>query len=119
MRIGLMIGSDKERTRAERVAGLIDDARAADRAGFASLWLPQIPGYLDAMTAIAAIGRVTERIELGTSVCPSRRGTPSPWRSKRSPPRPCAAAASRSASARRITGSSRTSSGCPMSGPPR
>ena len=49
MRVGLMIGSDKERSRSERVAGLVDDARAVDRAGFASLWLPQIPGYLDAI----------------------------------------------------------------------
>jgi F420-dependent oxidoreductase-like protein len=70
MRVGLMVGSDKERSRSERVAGLIDDARAIDRAGFASLWLPQIPGYLDAMTAIAAIGPVTQQIELGTAVVP-------------------------------------------------
>ncbi|HXK22853.1 MAG TPA: TIGR03564 family F420-dependent LLM class oxidoreductase [Myxococcota bacterium] len=70
MRLGLMVGSDKERSRAERVAGLIDDARAIDRAGFASLWLPQIPGYLDALSAIAAIGRVTQQIELGTAVVP-------------------------------------------------
>ena len=45
MRIGLMIGSDKERSRAERLAGLVDDVQAADRAGFTSMWLPQIPGY--------------------------------------------------------------------------
>jgi F420-dependent oxidoreductase-like protein len=70
MRIGLMVGSDKERSRSERVAGLIDDARGFDRAGFSSLWLPQIPGYLDALTAIAAIGPVTQRIELGTAVVP-------------------------------------------------
>ncbi|MGH7322004.1 MAG: TIGR03564 family F420-dependent LLM class oxidoreductase, partial [Candidatus Rokuibacteriota bacterium] len=70
MRIGLMIGSDKERSRSERMAGLIEDARAIDRAGFTSLWLPQVPGYLDAMTALAAIGQATERIELGTSIVP-------------------------------------------------
>ena len=70
MRVGLMIGSDKERSRSERVAGLIDDVRAVDAAGFTSLWLPQIPGYLDAMTAIAVIGQVTQRIELGTAVVP-------------------------------------------------
>ena len=70
MRVGLMIGSDKERSRSERVAGLIDDAREIERAGFTSLWLPQIPGYLDAMTAIAVIGSVTQRIELGTAVVP-------------------------------------------------
>ena len=70
MRLGLMIGSDKERPRAQRVAGLLDDARAADQAGFTSLWLPQIPGYLDALTAIAVIGQHTRRIELGTAVVP-------------------------------------------------
>ena len=61
MRIGLMIGSDKERERAERLAGLVADVQAADRAGFTSMWIPQIPGYLDAMTAIAVIGQVTEQ----------------------------------------------------------
>ncbi|HKA16258.1 MAG TPA: LLM class F420-dependent oxidoreductase [Myxococcota bacterium] len=70
MRVGLMIGSDKERSRAERVAGLIEDTREIDRAGFASIWLPQIPGYLDALTAIAAIGQHTQRVELGTAVVP-------------------------------------------------
>lgn len=70
MRIGLMVGSDRERPRKDRLAGLIDDARAAESAGFASFWMPQVPGYLDAMTAIALIGRVTERIELGTAVVP-------------------------------------------------
>jgi F420-dependent oxidoreductase-like protein len=78
MRVGLMIGSDKERTRSERVQALIDDARAIDRAGFASVWLPQVPGYLDAMTAIAAIGQVTERVELGTSVVPVQTRHPVP-----------------------------------------
>src|SRR5262245_42180909 len=38
MRIGLMIGSDRERPRAERVAGLVDDVRAAEAAGFTSVW---------------------------------------------------------------------------------
>jgi alkanesulfonate monooxygenase SsuD/methylene tetrahydromethanopterin reductase-like flavin-dependent oxidoreductase (luciferase family) len=32
--------------------------------------MPQVPGYLDAMTAVALIGQVTERIELGTAVVP-------------------------------------------------
>src|SRR6185369_6197600 len=30
----------------------------------------QIPGYLDAMTAIALLGNATDRIELGTAVVP-------------------------------------------------
>lgn len=70
MRVGLMIGSDKERSRADRLAGLISDVQAAEAAGFASLWIPQVPGYLDALTTIALIGQVTERIELGTAVVP-------------------------------------------------
>ena len=31
MRIGLMIGSDKERPRADRLAGLLDDGKTAER----------------------------------------------------------------------------------------
>lgn len=78
MRIGLMIGSDKERSRADRLAGLVGDVQAAERAGFTSLWIPQIPGYLDAMTTIAVLGQVTERIELGTSVVPLQTRHPIP-----------------------------------------
>jgi F420-dependent oxidoreductase-like protein len=70
MRIGLMVGSDKERPRADRLAGLIADGNAAEDDGFASFWVPQIPGYLDAMTAIALLGQTTDRIELGTAVVP-------------------------------------------------
>src|SRR5215212_1306703 len=70
MRIGLMIGSDKERSRGDRLTGLIDDGRAAESDGFASFWIAQVPGYLDAMTAVALLGQVTERIEIGTAVVP-------------------------------------------------
>ena len=70
MRIGLMVGSDKERSRAERLTGLIDDATHAESAGFASFWMPQVPGYLDAMTAITVLGQATDRIELATAVVP-------------------------------------------------
>jgi len=70
MRIGLMIGSDTDRQRAERLTGLVDDARAAEEQGFVSMWIPQIPGYIDAMTAISLMGHGTERIELGTAVVP-------------------------------------------------
>lgn len=70
MRIGLMVGSDKERSRSDRLAGLLADASAAEIAGFSSFWMPQVPGYLDAMTAVALIGQVTQRIELGTAVVP-------------------------------------------------
>jgi F420-dependent oxidoreductase-like protein len=70
MRIGLMVGSDKERDRKDRLEGLLDDGRAAETHGFASFWIPQVPGYLDAMTAVALLGQVTERIEIGTAVVP-------------------------------------------------
>jgi F420-dependent oxidoreductase-like protein len=70
MRIGLMIGSDKERPRRDRLAGLGEDVRGADHEGFRSFWVPQIPGYLDAMTAIAVAGQGTTGIELGTAVVP-------------------------------------------------
>ncbi|CDO90806.1 LLM class F420-dependent oxidoreductase [Mycobacterium triplex] len=70
MRIGLMVGSDRERARADRLPGLIADAVAAESVGFATFWMPQVPGYLDAMTAVALIGQATERIEIGTAVVP-------------------------------------------------
>jgi alkanesulfonate monooxygenase SsuD/methylene tetrahydromethanopterin reductase-like flavin-dependent oxidoreductase (luciferase family) len=70
MRVGLMVGSDKERTRADRLSGLLADGKAAQDDGFASFWIPQVPGYLDAMTAVALLGNVTDRIEIGTAVVP-------------------------------------------------
>src|SRR5579864_214342 len=70
MRIGLMIGSDRERPRSERLSGLVSDGCSAEEAGFTSVWIPQVPGYLDAMTALAVLGQATARIELGTSVVP-------------------------------------------------
>jgi F420-dependent oxidoreductase-like protein len=78
MRIGQMIGSDKERERSARLAGLVADVQAAEQAGFTSIWIPQIPGYLDAMTAIAIIGQVTDRIEIGTAVVPIQTRHPIP-----------------------------------------
>ena len=70
MRIGLMVGSDKERSRADRLPGLIDDGTRAELAGFRSFWFPQVPGYVDAMTAMALLGEATSTIELGTAVVP-------------------------------------------------
>jgi F420-dependent oxidoreductase-like protein len=65
-----MVGSDKERPCADRLSGLLDDGKTAESQGFASFWFPQVPGYLDAMTAVALLGQVTERIEIGTAVVP-------------------------------------------------
>jgi F420-dependent oxidoreductase-like protein len=70
MRIGLMVGSDKERSRADRLSGVLDDGKSAEAQGFASFWFPQVPGYLDALTAAALLGQVTDRIEIGTAVVP-------------------------------------------------
>lgn len=76
MRVGIMIGSYPERARSERLPGLVADAQAAEAAGFSSMWIPQIPGYLDAMTVIAVLGRATERIEFGTSIVPAQTRHP-------------------------------------------
>ena len=37
-----------------------DDAAAADEAGFATAWIPQLPQDFDAMTAVALMGRADE-----------------------------------------------------------
>jgi F420-dependent oxidoreductase-like protein len=69
MRIGLMIGPEKGRY-GQKVAQLVADGEAAERQGFTSVWIPQIPGDFDALTAMTLIGNATERIELGTAVLP-------------------------------------------------
>jgi F420-dependent oxidoreductase-like protein len=78
VRLGLMIGTDKERPRSERLAGLVGDVQDAERLGFASIWMPQVPGYLDAMTALTVVGQATMRIELGTAVVPVQTRHPVP-----------------------------------------
>jgi F420-dependent oxidoreductase-like protein len=42
------------------------------------MWIPQVPGYLDALTVIAIAGRVTQEIELGTAVVPVQTRHPIP-----------------------------------------
>jgi F420-dependent oxidoreductase-like protein len=69
VRIGLMIGPEKGH-RPDKVAHLLDAARTAEAEGFASVWIPQVPSDLDALTASALIGQVTDRIEIGTAVMP-------------------------------------------------
>ncbi len=66
MRIGIF-GGDAANGPIER---LLDDARNAGDAGFATYWLPQIFG-VDALTALAVIGREVPRVELGTAVVPT------------------------------------------------
>jgi F420-dependent oxidoreductase-like protein len=69
MRIGLMIGAERGRYR-EKVERLRADAQFAERAGFTAVWVPQVPNDFDALTAVALMGGVTTRIELGTAVVP-------------------------------------------------
>src|SRR5215470_739527 len=75
MRIGLMIGPEKGRYR-HKVAQLVADAAAAERDGFTSIWISQIPGDFDALIAITLVGLATARIELGTAVLPIQRRHP-------------------------------------------
>ncbi|MGA8332730.1 MAG: TIGR03564 family F420-dependent LLM class oxidoreductase, partial [Mycobacterium sp.] len=63
---------------AERLAGLLADGQSAEKASFTSFWIPQVPGYLDAMTAIALLGRATDRIEIGSAVIPIQTRHPVP-----------------------------------------
>lgn len=48
----------------------LEQARSAQRDGFSSYWLSQIAG-IDALTALAVIGREVPDIELGTAVVPT------------------------------------------------
>jgi F420-dependent oxidoreductase-like protein len=64
-----MIGPERGRYQ-EKVARLVGDAEAAERAGFTSIWVPQVPNDFDALTAVALMGRATSRVELGTAVMP-------------------------------------------------
>ncbi|MCP3988834.1 MAG: TIGR03564 family F420-dependent LLM class oxidoreductase [Actinomycetia bacterium] len=67
MRIGTMLSMPGDVV-ATKV--LIERAVAAEQAGFASAWLPQV-GTVDALTALALAGRDTASIELGTAVVPT------------------------------------------------
>lgn len=64
-----MIGPERGRYR-EKVDKLVAEAEAAEAAGFASIWVPQIPDDFDALTAVALMGRATSCVELGTAVVP-------------------------------------------------
>ena len=53
-----MIGPEKGRYR-DKAARLVADAEAAEKAGFTSIWVPQVPGDFDALTAVALMGAAT------------------------------------------------------------
>src|SRR5262245_10862556 len=69
MRIGAMIGPERGRY-ATKIDRLRADARWADEAGLATVWIPQIPDEFDALTAATLVGSETSRIEIGTAVVP-------------------------------------------------
>jgi F420-dependent oxidoreductase-like protein len=69
MRIGLMIGPERGRYRT-KVERLVADARWAETAGLATVWIPQIPDEFDALTAATVVGGATSRLEVGTAVVP-------------------------------------------------
>lgn len=52
------------------VRKIVERAVSAERAGFESVWLPQVT-TVDALTALALAGSETDRIELGTAVVPT------------------------------------------------
>ena len=67
MKLGIMLSmpGDPSGTRA-----LVTRAVAAEAAGFASTWLPQV-ATVDALMVLALAGRDTSTIELGTAVVPT------------------------------------------------
>jgi F420-dependent oxidoreductase-like protein len=64
-----MIGPERGRN-ATKVERLRSDARWAEQAGLASVWVPQVPDDFDALTTAAVVGSVTATIEVGTAVVP-------------------------------------------------
>lgn len=69
MRVGVMLGPERGRY-ATKIERMLEDARWAEDAGMASVWIPQIPDDFDAMTAATLVGRETSRLEIGTAVVP-------------------------------------------------
>ena len=69
MRIGVMLGPERGRY-ATKIERMLEDARWAEEAGMAAVWIPQIPDDFDAMTAATLVGRETSRLEIGTAVVP-------------------------------------------------
>ena len=68
MKIGIGIGEIA--TRPADMAGLAAEAKRAEDAGFASVWLANIFG-VDAMTAATVCGLATKTIAVGTGVVPT------------------------------------------------
>lgn len=69
MRIGLFISETG--VHGSTIDDLVDRAVWAEEHGIDTGWVPHIPWSLDALTALAIVGRATSRIELGTAVVPT------------------------------------------------
>lgn len=67
MRMGVMVGEGTGA--APNVPEIVERARRAEAMGLDTAWIAQIA--IDAITASAAAGQVTERIEIGTAVVPT------------------------------------------------
>lgn len=67
MRIGIMSG---DRGSDNRIDRLVARGQDVERRGFATLWMANVFA-LDAILALAIVGRETQRIELGTAVVPT------------------------------------------------
>lgn len=67
MKLGIMLSMPGDPSRS---VALVRRAAAAEQAGFASAWLPQVSSY-DALTVLALAGGATNTIELGTAVVPT------------------------------------------------
>src|SRR5437588_608503 len=76
MRIGVMLGPERGRYRT-KVQRLRADARWAEDAGLASVWIPQIPDEFDALTAATLVGAEPAGIETRTAVVPVQPPHPS------------------------------------------
>ncbi len=69
MRLGIFVGAQREGFDFDT---LIGKAQQAEADGFSNFWVPHMPSTgFNALTAMALVGRETERIEVGTAVVPT------------------------------------------------
>jgi 5,10-methylenetetrahydromethanopterin reductase len=69
MRIGMFIAETGPH--GSTIDDLVAGAMWAEENGIDTGWVPHVPWSLDALTALAIVGRETSRIELGTAVVPT------------------------------------------------
>lgn len=69
MRTGVMVGPERGDS-ARKVARMLSDVEWAESAGVDSVWVPQIPGDFDALSAITLMSTRTSNVEIGTAVVP-------------------------------------------------